>query len=202
MATPKGSPEFDGVATGGAAAGTKAQGASASGGQGPFTSTYTLGEKLGSGTFSVVRLATHKASGKNYAVKCIKDSGLNQEDREALELEVKILKEMDHPNIMNLVDYMAETDASGKKTHFLVTELLEGGELFDRIVEKEYYSEREARDLVLLLLKAIKYIHDHDVVHRDLKPENLLLQSKSDNAKTSDLLTRTTHNLVLAKETC
>ena len=66
--------------------------------------------------------------------------------------------------------------------YYLVTEFMEGGELFDRIVEKSYYSEREARDLVKLLLEAIKYCHECNVVHRDLKPENLLLTSRSDDA--------------------
>lgn len=59
---------------------------------------------------------------------------------------------------------------------------MEGGELFDRIVDKSYYTEREARDLVLLLLEAIKYCHSYGIVHRDLKPENVLLSSKDDNA--------------------
>jgi len=66
--------------------------------------------------------------------------------------------------------------------YYLVTEIMEGGELFDRIVEKEYYNEREARDLVQLLIEAMAYIHDNNVVHRDLKPENLLLTDKTDNA--------------------
>lgn len=60
---------------------------------------------------------------------------------------------------------------------YIVTELVEGGELFDRIVSKSKYSEKEARDLVKLFLETMAYMHDADVVHRDLKPENLLLTS-------------------------
>jgi len=146
-----------------------------------FNRAYTLGVKLGSGTFSVVRQGTRKTDGRKFAVKCIKDAGLTEEDKEALETEVEILKEMNHPHIMNLIDYFEETDSLGKH-HYLVTELLEGGELFDRIVEKEFYTEKEARDLVRLLLDAISYIHNKGVVHRDLKPENLLLTSRSDDA--------------------
>jgi calcium/calmodulin-dependent protein kinase I len=179
---PNSADNFDSVAVTEPAGSNNQSGTPAGKTTGPFSQQYTLKEKLGSGTFSVVRLAVHKASNEEYAVKCIKDSGLNDEDKEALELEVKILKEMDHPNIMGLIDYMAETDKSGKKTHYLVTELLTGGQFFDRIVKKEFYSEREARDLVKLLLGAMKYIHDKGVVHRDLKPENLLLCSKADNA--------------------
>lgn len=66
--------------------------------------------------------------------------------------------------------------------YYLVTEMMVGGELFDRIVQKEYYNEKEARDLCKILLSSIKYCHDCNVVHRDLKPENLLLTSKEDNA--------------------
>jgi serine/threonine protein kinase len=107
----------------------------------------------------------------------VKKEGLTDEDKDALQVEIKILQEIRHPNIMSLVDHFEEP-----KMYYLVTELLEGGELFDRIVEKEYYTEKEARDLVKILLSAIKFIHDRNIVHRDLKPENLLLTSKSDDA--------------------
>ncbi|GAB9465425.1 Camk/camk1 protein kinase [Globisporangium polare] len=142
-----------------------------------FEEQYTLGKMIGSGTFSVVRDAIHKPTGQKYAIKCIKREGLTAEDIEALTTEVAILKQMNHPNIMILHDFFAE-----EKYYYLVTEFMAGGELFDRIVEKSYYSEREARDLVKLLLEAIKYCHDSDIVHRDLKPENLLLTSKDDDA--------------------
>ncbi|KDO32715.1 CAMK/CAMK1 protein kinase [Saprolegnia parasitica CBS 223.65] len=142
-----------------------------------FDEVYTLGKKLGEGTFSVVKEGTHKASGKKYAIKCIKKQGLTQEDLDALHEEISILKKMDHPNIMTLYEVFSEP-----AYYYLVTEIMEGGELFDRIVEKTYYTEKEARDLVLILLNAIKYCHDRGVVHRDLKPENLLLTSKSDDA--------------------
>lgn len=142
-----------------------------------FEENYTLGKMIGSGTFSVVREAIHKPTGQKYAIKCIKREGLTAEDLEALKTEVAILKEMNHPNIMILHDFFQE-----EKYYYLVTEFMAGGELFDRIVEKSYYSEREARDLVKLLLEAIKYCHDSDIVHRDLKPENLLLTSKDDDA--------------------
>jgi len=146
------------------------------GSSGSFESQYTLGKKLGSGTFSVVKEGQHKATGKKYAIKIVKKAGLTQEDKEALEAEIEILRSMDHPNIMVLEDHFEDKDY-----FYLVTELLVGGELFDRVVEKEFYSEREARDLVRLLLEAICYCHERDVVHRDLKPENLLLTSRDDD---------------------
>jgi calcium/calmodulin-dependent protein kinase I len=153
-----------------------------------FWQQYTLKKKLGAGRYSVVRLVVHKATNKEYAVKCIKDSDLDKEDKKALESEVQILNEMKHPNIMGLKEYRAETDNSGRKTHFLVSEACIGGELSDRIRDKDFYSDNEAREIIKLLLVAIKYIHDKGVVHRDLKTDNLLLASRSDdtNIKIAD----------------
>ncbi|CAB1103672.1 unnamed protein product [Ectocarpus sp. CCAP 1310/34] len=88
-----------------------------------------------------------------------------------------IMLELDHPNIIKLLDFFE------KKDHFyMVVEKVRGGELFDRIVEKVVYNEKEARDLVSTLLQAVKYCHDRGIVHRDLKPENLLLVSEEDDA--------------------
>ncbi|CAK4276809.1 hypothetical protein Ae201684P_009725 [Aphanomyces euteiches] len=142
-----------------------------------FAEQYRLGDTLGAGTFSIVKEGIHRPTGQRYAVKCIKKDGLSDDELEALTTEIAVLKLMKHPNIMILHDFFSE-----EEHYFLVTEYIEGGELFDRIVEKSYYSEREARDLVKLLLEAVKYCHDCNVVHRDLKPENLLLTSKTDDA--------------------
>jgi calcium/calmodulin-dependent protein kinase I len=142
-----------------------------------FADVYQMGKELGSGTFSVVREATHRVTGEKFAIKCIKRDELSKDDLAALMLEVAILKQMQHPHIVKLFDVFQED-----KYYYLVTEFMAGGELFDRIVEKNFYSEREARDLVKILLESIQYMHDADVVHRDLKPENLLLTSKDDVA--------------------
>lgn len=142
-----------------------------------FADDYALGKELGSGTFSVVREATLRATGEKFAIKCIKRAELSKDDLEALMAEVAILKEMQHPHIVKLYDVFQE-----EHYFFLVTEFMRGGELFERIVKKNFYSEREARDLVKVLLESIKFIHDANVVHRDLKPENLLLSSLEDDA--------------------
>lgn len=81
-----------------------------------------------------------------------------------------MLKELKHPNIIRLYDVFDE-----KQYYYLVTECMGGGELFDRIVQKSYYNEKEARDTCLVLFQALQFCHDHQVAHRDLKPENLLL---------------------------
>jgi calcium/calmodulin-dependent protein kinase I len=147
----------------------------------PFAFTYKLlldaNDKLGEGQFAVVRKAQHKQSGKIYAVKCIKKAQLNEEDLQALIVEVQVMKKLHHPNLVGFVEFYTDVDY-----YFLVMELMTGGELFQRIVEKERYSEREARDLVKTLTQAIAYCHEAGVVHRDLKPENILLADPSETA--------------------
>ncbi|KAJ0397195.1 hypothetical protein ATCC90586_007633 [Pythium insidiosum] len=145
--------------------------------KGKVTDVYNLGKVIGSGSYSVVRVGVEKATNTQYAIKCIKRADLSAEDEEAILTEIAILKSMNHPHIMSLREYFVDAD-----NYYLVTEFVSGGELFDRIVEKTYYSEKEARDLVHILLDTIKYCHDKGVVHRDLKPENLLLVSKDDDA--------------------
>ncbi|CAH0513625.1 unnamed protein product [Peronospora belbahrii] len=142
-----------------------------------FVDVYTLGKELGAGTFSVVREATHNTTGERFAIKCIKRAQLTADDLQALVAEVKILREMQHPHIVKLYDVFQE-----ENYFFLVTEFMAGGELFERIVKKNFYTEREARDLVKVLLETIAFCHDANVVHRDLKPENLLLSSAEDDA--------------------
>jgi len=142
-----------------------------------FKSIYSLGEILGEGAFSVVKLATNKKTKQKVAVKIISKSGLSEVDELSLRQEVAILKDLNHPNIVQLVDYFEEP-----KEYMIALEFLQGGELFDRIVSKTFYSELEARNVVFTLLSAIDYCHSRDIVHRDLKPENLLLADSDDDS--------------------
>lgn len=87
------------------------------------------------------------------------------------------MKSLDHPNIVKFVESYEEP-----KYFFVVLEFLPGGELFDRLVKKSFYNEKEARDTVRVLCEGIKYCHDRGIVHRDLKPENLLMASPDDDA--------------------
>lgn len=144
---------------------------------GDFKSVYTLGKVLGKGNFSVVRQATHKTDGNTVAVKCIDPASLDKADQEALVIEIDVLKNLDCPNIIKLHDVYLE-----KKMYYIVTEIMQGGELFDRIISKEFYSEADAQKVVQTLASAIKYCHDRDIVHRDLKPENILLSDDTEDA--------------------
>lgn len=141
-------------------------------------SRYKMGELLGEGGYSQVKLAVDLVTKEKVAVKIVKRVGIDPSDEQALRDEVQILKELDYPNITKLYEFFEEP-----KSFYVVLEYLEGGELFDRIVKKAFYNEKEARDLVFILLKTIKYLHDKGIVHRDLKPENLLLKSKDNDAE-------------------
>ena len=136
-----------------------------------------LNEVLGEGAYSVVRPAVARRSGERVAVKIINRAGLSADDENDLRTEVSILRRLKHPNIVRLIDFFEEP-----LTYIIIMEYVMGGELFDRIVKKAFYNEKEARDCVSALLNAVKYLHDRDIVHRDLKPENLLLKSLDDDS--------------------
>jgi len=144
-----------------------------------FEELYRLKGVLGTGAFSTVRMGYHRSNReKTYAVKCVNRKKLTVEDEAALLDEVSILKEMKHLHIIRLFDFFKEPT-----TYYLIMEEMDGGELFDRIVAKAYYNEKEARDTCMILIDAVGYMHQNNVAHRDLKPENLLLVSKSDDSQ-------------------
>lgn len=153
-------------------------GASASNGKKTFDSEYKRGKTLGEGAFSVVIEATKKSSGESFAVKVVTKAKLTKEDEVALKDEIQVLRELQHPHIIRLYDVYEEKDF-----WYLVTEKMMGGELFDRIVAKSYYNEKEARDVCKILFEAIGMCHDNSVAHRDLKPENLLLRSEENDSE-------------------
>lgn len=102
---------------------------------------------------------------------------MDEEELAALSNEIHILSEVDHPNIIRLIEAY-ETD----EELYIVLELMKGGELFDRIVEKEYFSENEAKEVILPIFDAVNYCHELNIIHRDLKPENLLYESSDDGS--------------------
>lgn len=144
----------------------------------PIEDFYDIGDKLGSGHFAVVKVAHHKATKKDFAVKIIDKRKLVGNQKSSVMQEVAILEQLDHPNIIKLKEIF-ETP----RRLNLVMELVTGGELFDRIVEKGSYSEKDAALLVRDIASACMYLHSKKIVHRDLKPENLLYESKAPDAK-------------------
>jgi len=131
---------------------------------------YDLGRELGRGGFSVVREGIKKATGEKYAIKCIGKEHMEGEDEIKLLLrEVQIMKKIDHPNVLKLYEVFED-----EENFYLVTELVSGKELFDKIVERGQYSEKDAANIVRQIVSAVQYLHNIGIAHRDLKPENLL----------------------------
>ncbi|XP_053662067.1 calcium/calmodulin-dependent protein kinase type 1 [Anopheles marshallii] len=160
---------------------------------------YVIKELLGTGAFSEVRLCEHKETAQQYAVKIIDKKALKGKE-DSLENEIRVLKRFSarrsdgsgvqstgppiggprfaHPNIVQLLETFED-----KSKVYLIMELVTGGELFDRIVEKGSYTERDASNLIRQVLEAVDYMHEQGVVHRDLKPENLLYYSPAEDSK-------------------
>ncbi|XP_059909915.1 calcium/calmodulin-dependent protein kinase (CaM kinase) II beta 1 isoform X1 [Gadus macrocephalus] len=142
-----------------------------------FTDEFQLYEELGKGAFSVVRRCVKLCTGQEYAAKIINTKKLSARDHQKLEREARICRLLKHSNIVRLHDSISE-----EGFHYLLFDLVTGGELFEDIVAREYYSEADASHCLHQILDSVHHIHQHDIVHRDLKPENLLLASKCKNA--------------------
>ena len=131
-----------------------------------------LDKELGHGAFSTVRLGINRKNKDKFAVKVVHKSKLSKQDIDALHVEVGILSKLRHPHVVKYFDFTQD-----RSHYYIVLEVVAGGELFDRIVQRVYYSEKEARDLVWVLLDVLHHLHGKKIAHRDLKPENLLLKS-------------------------
>ncbi|XP_068577079.1 calcium/calmodulin-dependent protein kinase (CaM kinase) II beta 1 isoform X7 [Cebidichthys violaceus] len=142
-----------------------------------FTDEYQLYEELGKGAFSVVRRCVKLCTGQENAAKIINTKKLSARDHQKLEREARICRLLKHSNIVRLHDSISE-----EGFHYLLFDLVTGGELFEDIVAREYYSEADASHCIQQILEAVLHCHQMGVVHRDLKPENLLLASKCKNA--------------------
>ncbi|KAN0009580.1 hypothetical protein ACTFIU_006875 [Dictyostelium citrinum] len=140
--------------------------------------SYEVGKTLGNGTFGKVKLGTNICTKENVAIKFIKNNKLSGKQKETCFREIDIMKLLDHPNIVKLLDVVDKREEEG--TTYLIVEYVSGGELFDYIVAREYIKEKEARKFFRQMISAIEYCHANLIVHRDLKPENLLLDSNGD----------------------
>ncbi|XP_049331009.1 calcium/calmodulin-dependent protein kinase type 1D isoform X2 [Astyanax mexicanus] len=138
---------------------------------------FEFKEILGTGAFSEVVLAQERATGKMFAVKCIPKKALKGKES-SIENEIAVLRKIKHENIVALEDIYESSDHL-----YLIMQLVSGGELFDRIVEKGFYTEKDASTLIRQVLDAVNYLHSMGIVHRDLKPENLLYFNPQDGSK-------------------
>ncbi|XP_043948373.1 serine/threonine-protein kinase MARK2-like [Drosophila biarmipes] len=141
---------------------------------------YKIIKTLGKGNFAKVKLAIHVPTGREVAIKVIDKTAFNASAREKLYREVKIMKLLNHPNIVRLFQVI-----ESERSLYLVMEYASGGELFDHLVKNGRMREPDARILFRQLVSAIQYCHSKSVVHRDLKAENLLLDQHM-NIKIAD----------------
>uniref|UniRef100_A0A8C5GTH8 Calcium/calmodulin-dependent protein kinase type 1D-like n=1 Tax=Gouania willdenowi TaxID=441366 RepID=A0A8C5GTH8_GOUWI len=143
-------------------------------GSSPPRDNNHIHSRLG-GSFSEVYMVREKKTGNLYAMKCLKKKHLAHSN---LENEINVLRRINHENVVGLEDFYES------RTHYyLVMQLVSGGELFDRILDKGVYSEKDASKVIKQVLQAVAYLHENSIVHRDLKPENLLYYSMDENAK-------------------
>ncbi|XP_026208723.1 serine/threonine-protein kinase MARK2 isoform X12 [Anabas testudineus] len=146
----------------------------------PHIGNYRLLKTIGKGNFAKVKLARHVLTGKEVAVKIIDKTQLNSSSLQKLFREVRIMKMLNHPNIVKLFEVI-ETE----KTLYLVMEYASGGEVFDYLVAHGRMKEKEARAKFRQIVSAVQYCHQKHIVHRDLKAENLLLDADM-NIKIAD----------------
>ncbi|KAJ4944391.1 hypothetical protein JOQ06_012935 [Pogonophryne albipinna] len=128
---------------------------------------------IAKGAFSVVRRCVKISNGQEFAAKIINTKKLSARDHQKLEREARICRLLKHTNIVRLHESISE-----EGFHYLVFDLVTGGELFEDIVAREYYSEADASHCIQQILESVQHCHVNGIVHRDLKPENLLLASK------------------------
>lgn len=136
---------------------------------------YEFKEKLGTGKFSEVYMAVEMSSNLQWAVKVVEKKRLSEQEREMLRSEVAIMRLLNHNNVVQMKEVFED-----KQKMYLIMELVEGGELFDRIRLKKVFSEYTSFFIIRQLLDAVKYLHDVGIVHRDIKPENILLTDDSE----------------------
>lgn len=134
---------------------------------------------LGTGNYGCVRECLRKSSGEMYAVKSIEKARVQRPDH--IRREIKLLRSIDHPGIMKIVDWYEDEDC----VH-IITERYTGGELFDKIIDNTSESgclpECHAAKIIKTLLEAVQYLHRRNIVHRDIKPENVLFESTEEGS--------------------
>ncbi|KAI5056602.1 hypothetical protein GOP47_0028420 [Adiantum capillus-veneris] len=147
--------------------------------QRPRIGMYDVGRTLGEGRFAKVKLGRHKETGAVVAIKIIEKDRMRKVYK-VVRREISTMKLVKHPHVVKLLEVLAS-----KKNVYIILEYVDGGELFDKIVDSGKLDEKEARRYFQQLIRGVDYCHSRGVYHRDLKPENLLLDAKG-NIKISD----------------
>ena len=135
---------------------------------------YEKVQRLGEGSFGEVWLVRHKILGKNYALKIIEKSPYSNEKQ--IINEIEILKTLDHPNILKILEFHLDKDK-----YYIVTDYCPEGELFNEITKKGIFNEKETSFIIYQLLQAVRYCHKMRVLHRDIKPENIMITEREPN---------------------
>ena len=133
---------------------------------------YEMGPTIGQGSFAVVKLCKNRKTGQEVAIKIIDKKNARAVDD--LQTEAEVMAKIEHPNVSRVLQIFENASKC-----YMVQEYVSGGELFDRIIEKDHFSEVEAVGVLQQVLAAMQYLHSCGIVHRDIKPENLLYKTKA-----------------------
>lgn len=139
------------------------------------TAKYDIKALIGTGSFSRVVRVEHRSTRQPYAIKMVEK---RREGKQCWEVELNILRRVKHQNIIQLIEVFDCKDRT-----YMVMELATGGELFDRIVAKGSFNERDATHVLQMVLEAVRYLHSLGITHRDIKPENLLYYHPGTDSK-------------------
>eukprot|EP01097_Dermamoeba_algensis_P009413 TRINITY_DN6616_c0_g1_i1.p1 TRINITY_DN6616_c0_g1~~TRINITY_DN6616_c0_g1_i1.p1 ORF type:complete len:316 (-),score=54.94 TRINITY_DN6616_c0_g1_i1:206-1153(-) len=144
---------------------------------------YDFVRKIGAGASSLVLEAVNRKTGERRAVKVVRKSTLDRDELVSLRREIHNLHKVNHPHIVRLIDVFETGDEV-----YLVTELVEGGELFEQVIKRGRYTEKEAARILVQIISAVDYLHSQGIAHRDLKLENILTtgQSETEFVKIAD----------------
>ncbi|KAH6585771.1 hypothetical protein BASA61_006755 [Batrachochytrium salamandrivorans] len=142
-----------------------------------FEANYFIGNPLGTGAFAIVKEAIRKSDSVKFAVKIVDKTKVKGQES-LIAGEIAVLKQLNHPNIVTLVDLYTTP-----QSYYLVMNLATGGELFDRILAKGSYTEKDAARIISQILEALAYLHNKNIVHRDLKPENVIFESRAEDSR-------------------